>query len=485
MTEQSPTTVAARTDLRTEVDTTARGSSSPTSSPTSSPFRGTPPASAPDEARTEPTFGELAARLHDRLSHGLFALLVAVVAVEPVVMQFLRRNVVDRRFMPPTHDVAGPLEAFLHAEYVLCGAALVLVLLRPRVAFLQPGNRLAFGVLAFAAAAVVSTRLGERHGDATYAVLTLIVLAALLLLPRPSGSDVILQVRLWLGVYVYGSLLAVVAAPDWAMVPIQNGALDPAGEPRLYGLADHPNHLAPLAVLFVVLAIVGSGRRWHRIANGLAGLVVILLTGTLTALAALVVSGGVVVVAHRFWEQSWFGWRARIGAGVGLVGAIAILASSRPEFGKGWHVLLSADGRTTIWRAALRIFADYPVFGYGPYVFDEQARLRYLGPQMANLDSAHSQYLQAFAQGGVVLGGALIVLVVCMISAARRRGSLLGRTGAVATALVLVTTMLTEVVLRASVPSPFFFLQAAVFLAVLAEGVGRQTVPEQSRSFSG
>jgi O-antigen ligase len=417
--------------------------------------------------------------VHRLLCHGLFLAFLSVIAVEPIIMQLLRRNLVDHRFMPPTHDAAGALHAFLQVEYLLCALGLVLVVLRPRLALRQAGQRLVAGVVLFAAATVLTTRLGERPGDDTYPILSLLVLTAVLVLPRPSAATVFQVIRLWLAVYVYGSLLAALLAPGWALVPVQNGELDPAGQPRLYGLADHPNHLAPLAVLFLVLEVIRRGAQWARALNGLAALATILLTGTLTALVALVAAVACVAISRRSWTLSGLSQRARIGGLAGVIGAVGVLAMSRPEFGKGWHVLLSGDGRTTIWRAAFRVFADYPLVGYGPYVFDEQARLRYLGPQMANLDSAHSQYLQSLAQGGLLMGGALLVLVVGLLAVARRGNSVLGAGGALAVAMVLLVTMLTEVALRPSVPSPFFFFQVAVFLLVLSQGRGHGHVPTQ------
>jgi O-antigen ligase len=295
--------------------------------------------------------------------------------------------------------------------------------------------------------------------------------AALLVLPRPSAAAVIGQVRWWLAVYVYGSLLAALVDPSWALVPVPSGVGTPIGQPRLYGLSDHPNHLAPLAALLIVLEMATRGPLWRRLAHVMAGAAVILLTGTLTALVCVVVALGSLEFARRrrAGGRGLPSWRAALAAVIAAVLAVAALAVVRPDIGKHWRNIFTGDGRITIWRAAVRVWVDYPLLGYGPHVFDQQAQLRYLGPHTANLDSAHSQYLQAFAQGGVLLGAALLIYVAALLLTARRSAGPLGAPEATALCLVLLTSMATEVVLRVSLSSSFYLMQMSVVLVLATQ----------------
>ena len=193
-----------------------------------------------------------------------------------------------------------------------------------------------------------------------------------------------------------------------------------------------------------------------------------LLTGTATAIAAVLLIAAYLAVRYVRSASSRRGvGRAVLGAAIATALVVGMTLATRPEFASEWHVLLTADGRTTIWSAAIRVWQDHPLLGYGPFVFDHQAQLAYLGPNTANLDSAHSQYFQAFAQGGLLLGSALVVYVGALVVAARRGPSGVEGTQRVAALILLLTTMATEVVLRVGPNSSFFVLHVAVLLILL------------------
>ncbi len=444
------------------------------------PFRGGPEAQSTTShvLATKHAADHRLERVAELATRAALSMLLGVCAAEPLLLQILRRRVLDERVLPPAPVWQARLDDFTHVGTAVLLVLIGIALLRPRQVLRAAHLPLALAAVLWMGASVANTHLGARTGRMDYTVFALVVVAALGVL-RPAASFVVPQIRWWLGVYVYGSLLALLVAHDWAMIPVPDGLGRPAGQPRLWGISDHPNHLAPLAALLVTIELTSRGSRLRRTLNLLAGAAVMLLTGTATAIAAVLLVVAYLAVRHIRSASSRRGvGKAVLGSAIATALVVGMTLAIRPEFASEWHVLLTADGRTTIWSAAIHVWRDHPLLGYGPFVFDQQAQLAYLGPHSANLDSAHSQYFQAFAQGGLFLGSALVVYVGSLVVAARRGP--VGPEGAqrVAALILLLTTMATEVVLRVGPSSSFFLLHIAVLLILL----GRPGLIRPSRS---
>jgi O-antigen ligase len=116
----------------------------------------------------------------------------------------------------------------------------------------------------------------------------------------------------------------------------------------------------------------------------------------------------------------------RVLKGIALVFAVLALAAALAVGGRAWHQFNSPDvqtpsssaehitqlsdsGRTEFWRVAIDAFEEKPLLGHGAgtYLFSWH-QLRH--EPVANLE-AHSLYLQAFAELGVV-GGLLVLAMV-------------------------------------------------------------------------
>ena len=158
-----------------------------------------------------------------------------------------------------------------------------------------------------------------------------------------------------------------------------------------------------------------------------------LVVAVLAMGAALTASGsrsGVVSLAVAVAVMAYFVGR-RIGRRrlrVLAIGYLVVLATGAIAWaGIGAtadrFALASADAESRLgaWRDTVRIIRDFPVFGTGVGSYG-QAMLVY---QSANRDmfyrQAHNDYLQALAEGGLLVGLPLLCSVVALVRGIRRR----------------------------------------------------------------
>jgi O-antigen ligase len=78
-------------------------------------------------------------------------------------------------------------------------------------------------------------------------------------------------------------------------------------------------------------------------------------------------------------------------------------------------------GRVTAWRDALRIAADFPVFGSGLGTFGPAMIVYQSGSRISMYAQAHNDYLQLAAEGGAIVVVPAVVLVVILIRQGLRR----------------------------------------------------------------
>jgi O-antigen ligase len=94
-----------------------------------------------------------------------------------------------------------------------------------------------------------------------------------------------------------------------------------------------------------------------------------------------------------------------------------ILLSREQSAGKSFLL------RTQHWHAALRMFADRPLFGQGPGSFKESSP-KFTEPTWRLTSSAHNEYLQALAETGLVggagVGSILLIVLLSWLAFTRR-----------------------------------------------------------------
>lgn len=214
--------------------------------------------------------------------------------------------------------------------------------------------------------------------------------------------------------FTLGSLLLALLKPSLAVEPNYKGWI-PGLTFRLWGLSSHANSLGPLALLFILLEwMCPSGRWWSRFLNISIGLAVVVLAQSKTAWAA-----GLSIIPILAWYKVG---RApaggmRIEFAISLIAGllVLILGLAFLDIDKIWHRIATTrvgmdvatlSGRAQIWAAAVTIWENSLVFGYGPTAWGPEHRAA-LGMPFAF--SAHNQFLQSMSTAGTL--GLLSLLV--------------------------------------------------------------------------
>jgi len=147
----------------------------------------------------------------------------------------------------------------------------------------------------------------------------------------------------------------------------------------------------------------------------------ILLSRSRAGLAAgLVATVAAVFYLSTHRRRAWW-WLA--GALVAPLVFLLYLDASTPgerltELGQD---LTAQAPRPVAWGATTRIILDYPLLGTGLGTF-ESAFPMYRPPSIrAHFDHAHSDWLQAAAEGGVLVFSALAAMLLLVLRATRRR----------------------------------------------------------------
>ncbi len=228
------------------------------------------------------------------------------------------------------------------------------------------------------------------------------------------------------------SLLAAVLQPKLALQPDYRGWI-PGLRLRLWGVGSNPNSIGPLGLVLLLLELMAPSRQRgiRLLAFGL-GAAVLLLAQSKTAWAAALLIAP-LLLWHRLGRAPQGG--TRIGFVLGGIAAalLALLVLAWLDPGRVWDRLAAGQagadlatlsGRWRIWQAALQVWHDNPVFGYGPAAWGPAHRAA-LGLPYAF--SAHNQFLQSLSSAGAL--GLLSLLVYqglllgcCWRAAAATRG---------------------------------------------------------------
>lgn len=254
-----------------------------------------------------------------------------------------------------------------------------------------------------------------------------LVLLAVLLLRDVDIEVFTRHLKLALLIPIFGSLLAMVVAPDFALHRPSPGLI-PGIDFRLFGVAPHPNALGQVGLLAIFLEYVHPYRsRWQKWFVVLGALAVLVLAQSKTVwLAALAV--GLLVVLPREIERRLKGgarWHLRGLATVFMfialavaIGLGAVLWSEEiAAFFDKHQDLLTATGRTSIWDITIQTWLQNPLFGYGPDLWSIPFRIRH---GMLHVGQAHNQFMQTLGEAGLLGMGLLLAYLYALGAPALR-----------------------------------------------------------------
>jgi O-antigen ligase len=154
---------------------------------------------------------------------------------------------------------------------------------------------------------------------------------------------------------------------------------------------------------------------------GLAMSLSVVLTGSRSGLASVLVALGFLGLAGRRSAHGVSGRTATLGLSALLVvGAVAWSGADSviERFGGAPSEL--AD-RVAAWRDTLRIIGDFPVFGSGLNSYGRAMLVYQTGDRTAIFAQAHNDYLQLIAEGGLLVGLPALAAIVLAVSGIRRR----------------------------------------------------------------
>jgi O-antigen ligase len=374
--------------------------------------------------------------------------------------------------------------------------------------FSLPGELSAVLVLGLtlAASAAVATDLGTSLGDIQDFIgygLTVVILVALL--DRPiwlrravwtvviAGGALAIVSLVQAGAGAYGSDFAGFAGarPEGAGVFRASGPLDP----NFFGQV-----LVATAMLALYLALSARGRAGRVL--GLAA-----LAGCLTASALTGSRGALVAAAAAFFLILLLapiprGVVAATGALVVVAGLIFLPPGLKARVGLPTSSAESAEvaavtkgseaavrGRTSENLAALRMLRDYPILGVGPGDYPlhylEYSQEIGLDPRLAPRD-AHSLYLEALAETGIIGASAfLVVLWLALRGAWRARLRLAGRDALLAEGIfvALVSYLVAGLFLHAAYPRYLWIVVGFGFVAgnLARRAAGAEVAPDRWR----
>lgn len=335
------------------------------------------------------------------------------------------------------------------------GLAIAMALIRGRLP--KGGYFLLTGLLLVYVAMVFSMVLGKKFYYSDHIIIVFLMLLAIVLSPQVNPERVARQFKLMFAVVIYGALVLALIDPG-KYLQVNYVGLIPGLNYRLHGLAVHANSMAPLAVMYVILALWVPSRKWIEIPNVMASLLTLLLTQSKTnwvALLLLLAFMLAVYLVRRARDDFRTGTLSLVFAGAifGSMIFVAYVASHISAFLDMRHLpslagvdLYSVTGRTRIWEITLEAWKRFPWFGYGPTLWNQEFRL---ASGFLAAGDAHSQYFQTLGEVGIFGSVAFVVYVAAMLYVGIR---FLDRTHGASLALVVFMLFrgLTEVTFKLS-----------------------------------
>ena len=271
-------------------------------------------------------------------------------------------------------------------------------------------------------------------------------------------------------IFLAASCVASFVAPELT-IEHNYPSLLPGVTIRFWGLETHANSMAPVALVYLLLAIHQPfERRWLQWLGLVIGVAVLVMAQSKTTWAAAAIAVPLLLVLRaRAWGRAAF---LLLTLGVLLAVALLLLPSMGPSLEdilatQQAHEAATFTGRDVIWSLAVHEWMRNPLFGYGLTMWNDAYRMQ-VG--LNHAVSAHNQFLQSLSMAGSIgLIGLLVYLGTLLRYAIRARHGSRGLS--VALFILVLVRCITETPLSIdSFLSGGFVTQLLLFHVALAHG---------------
>lgn len=247
--------------------------------------------------------------------------------------------------------------------------------------------------------------------------------------------------------FFLASIAATSVFPDVTLQRGYEGAI-PGLSIRFWGLGSNPNSIGPLSVVtLLLLNFIPYRKPWLQRGAIVLALFVLVLSQSKTAWGGLLI-GWAVLHFYRYLSTAdnrsrgsllmlFLMLSAFAMAGLVAYAGMVDLARKLQKIAATESGLsaLTLTGRVDLWLLAIDIWKDSPWFGYGLNIWDLEHRIQL---RMPHAFSAHNQFLQSLAQGGILALMGLLAYVTVLAAWARRAAAATRGLSLALLALILV-----------------------------------------------
>ncbi|MFJ5995788.1 O-antigen ligase family protein [Streptomyces sp. NPDC092370] len=357
-------------------------------------------------------------------------MLLYLVGIGPAVNSLLVRRDASRDITAEMNPYIGwRLTVTQSLTAALVALSIITILTSWRQGFLfRKRGILLFGGLLFFSGPIISAALDGFSSPWQELLTAPLVFTAFCLGQPPPIRRTISDVRCIARVYVWGSLLSIIVAPEWAFEQLASAA-DLAiyrdylglGAGRLIGFTTHPNLLGPVAAISLALEVHPLFRRQGWAFHALAAGSVLLLAQSRTAWFCLIA----LLYFHRVQA------RQRRGAPkftlfmtcISLLAAVLLVDKSQMLLADAMSdgEIGTLNGRTLAWEYAMAELRQNPLTGYGPTLFSIEYRMEVMrDPSLFWVGQAHNQALQTLGAYGIIGFIGLISFLSVMLVHSKR-----------------------------------------------------------------
>ncbi|MDQ0100430.1 O-antigen ligase [Paenarthrobacter nicotinovorans] len=330
---------------------------------------------------------------------GLFHLEALLIIAGPAVIL--------ANFLALRKDAVGSLSSTAGIGLAAMGAGLSLMAFM--LALRSPRRKvgwIVFAVSAYYAALILSCFVGVEFAFPPVYWITPMAVLAFVIQSGYTTQWLLRTALLCVRVVVLLSFAAIFIQPELSFNTEEARTF--FGISRLAGIVGHPNGLAAVAAVGLLLEI----RAGRRLMWKLLFVAALLLAQSSTGYA-VAVGGIAILLLHKRPAFRWLLWAGAISFGVGMMlfpnQTGSVVATVIPENAATF------TGRTRVWAAAMQGFYQNPVFGYGPELLGEQFRAYYI-PGANFATHAHNQFIQTLAGQGVVGAVSLGLLIIVLLA---------------------------------------------------------------------